>query len=200
MKILLDNHGPDDPPIIITCQTNHALDQLLRYVALIDPACFVRLGGRSKDKEIIKPQTIYELRDKLQVKKSGNNKGGAIRDIERISKQMQATLRLVIEPSEGDTSKDTSDDVAAPINLDTLKDYGILNEAQCKSIQDVASSWSTAGKTDAEQNPLFKWAGSSIEATGTPTTAPDLFAFEENEMTAGVLVLRSSILCHLADL
>jgi helicase required for RNAi-mediated heterochromatin assembly 1 len=44
LRILLSNMGKDDPPVIVTCQTNHALDQLLRHVAEFEPN-FIRLGG-----------------------------------------------------------------------------------------------------------------------------------------------------------
>lgn len=182
---MLDNHCPGDPPIIITCQTNHALDQLLRHVALVDPECFVRLGGRSKDKEIIKPRTIYEIREKAKVTLlRSNTKGMASKDIRRIATQMQRTLGLVIESMEDDSAKEISDEDEAPINLEVLKGYDILNEDQCKSIEQVAKQWSTAGKSESEQNALFKWAGTAIQASGNPTTAPDFFDFEETELTA----------------
>jgi len=52
LRIMLDKHKDGDPPIIIACQTNHALDQLLRH---IEPyAQYIRLGSRSKDIEVKK--------------------------------------------------------------------------------------------------------------------------------------------------
>ncbi|KAJ4356660.1 uncharacterized protein N0V89_004696 [Didymosphaeria variabile] len=49
-----------DPPIIVTCQTNHALDQLLRQVAEFESS-FIRLGGQTKDQDKIKQRTMQML-------------------------------------------------------------------------------------------------------------------------------------------
>ena len=57
LKALLSNMTMGDPPVIVTCQTNHALDQLLRHVAQFE-ANFVRLGGRSKDQDVIQKRTL----------------------------------------------------------------------------------------------------------------------------------------------
>ncbi len=32
LRIMIENLGPDDPPIIVAAQTNHALDQLLNHI------------------------------------------------------------------------------------------------------------------------------------------------------------------------
>lgn len=57
LKAMLQNMRMDDPPIIVTCQTNHALDQLLRHVAEFEPG-FLRLGGQTKDQDKIKKRTV----------------------------------------------------------------------------------------------------------------------------------------------
>jgi helicase required for RNAi-mediated heterochromatin assembly 1 len=61
LKALLSNMTIGDPPVIVTCQTNHALDQLLRHIAQFEPN-FVRLGGRSKDQDVIRKRTLFEVR------------------------------------------------------------------------------------------------------------------------------------------
>lgn len=60
LRVLLSNMGPDDSPIVISCQTNHALDQLLRHIAAFEDN-FVRLGGRSKDQDVVKERTLYNV-------------------------------------------------------------------------------------------------------------------------------------------
>ncbi|KAH0281701.1 P-loop containing nucleoside triphosphate hydrolase protein, partial [Aureobasidium melanogenum] len=53
------------PPLIVTCQTNHALDQLLRHIAAFEDS-FIRLGGRSADTGIVKQHTLFEIMEKLK--------------------------------------------------------------------------------------------------------------------------------------
>lgn len=60
MQVLRDNMCKDDPPIIITAQTNHAVDQILRHNSTFE-SNYIRLGGRSKDKDI-KKRTLFEVR------------------------------------------------------------------------------------------------------------------------------------------
>jgi helicase required for RNAi-mediated heterochromatin assembly 1 len=60
LMLLMKNMSPEDPPIVVACQTNHALDQLLRHVAKFDER-FIRLGGRSKDTGIVKERTLYKV-------------------------------------------------------------------------------------------------------------------------------------------
>jgi helicase required for RNAi-mediated heterochromatin assembly 1 len=92
LKILLSNMRKDDPPIIVTCQTNHALDQLLRHVAEFEPN-FIRLGGRSKDTDKIKKRTLYEVRSSVsQTKSNGSLMGQAIASMKQLTKEMQMLL------------------------------------------------------------------------------------------------------------
>ncbi|KUJ09467.1 uncharacterized protein LY89DRAFT_701455 [Mollisia scopiformis] len=63
LKVLVANLKPSDPPIIVSAQTNHALDQLLNHIMKFEPN-LVRLGGRSaKDNTEIRKRTLYELRE-----------------------------------------------------------------------------------------------------------------------------------------
>ena len=50
LQIACNNLRKEDAPIIVTAQTNHALDQLLRHTSQFEPN-YIRLGGRSKDKD-----------------------------------------------------------------------------------------------------------------------------------------------------
>lgn len=57
LQAMLQNMRKDDPPIVVACQTNHALDQLLRHIAEFEPS-FIRLGGQTKDQDKIKKRTV----------------------------------------------------------------------------------------------------------------------------------------------
>lgn len=191
---MLANHLPEDPPIIITCHTNHALDQLLRHVALIEPNCFVRLGGRSKDKEVIKPRTLFEVRDQMQTPKSPAS--GAMQDIDTLTKRMREVLSLILGPNltekESLHVKDTStkkkrDDLVdsdVPMSLAIFLEHGLLSEEQCISIEQAASRWNTAGGEE-EQDALMKWAGSGLESSRFTSAVPDVFEYEEAELDVG---------------
>ncbi|RDL41661.1 p-loop containing nucleoside triphosphate hydrolase [Venustampulla echinocandica] len=62
LKVMLANMEPGDPPIVVSAQTNHALDQLLNHILAFEPNV-LRLGGRSsKENEEILKRTLYELR------------------------------------------------------------------------------------------------------------------------------------------
>lgn len=65
LRLLVENLGAEDPPIIISAHTNHALDQLLRHIAKFEPE-FVRLGAWTKDMEVIKPRTLFEIKDAVR--------------------------------------------------------------------------------------------------------------------------------------
>lgn len=60
LKVMLRNRKVGDPPIVVSAQTNHALDQLLIYCRAAG-AKIMRIGGRTENSEIAE-RTIYELR------------------------------------------------------------------------------------------------------------------------------------------
>lgn len=139
LSIMLNNWVPGDPPIIITCQTNHALDQILRLIAIIEPD-FARLGGRSKDKDVVKRRTMYELR---QIQPGEKHPRGIARQ-----KALQKALVKCLDP----LSKELLD-------LEDLQRYGVLNEAQCLSLVQSTEAWVSANDTGSAQSPLVKWVG-----------------------------------------
>lgn len=60
LRVMLSNMKPDDPPIIVASQTNHALDQILTHASHFERQ-YIRLGARSSDPEI-KKRTLYNVR------------------------------------------------------------------------------------------------------------------------------------------
>jgi helicase required for RNAi-mediated heterochromatin assembly 1 len=91
LKVMLDNMKLGDPPIIVACQTNHALDQLLRHVALFEES-FARLGGRSKDQDVIKKRTLYHLRQGKRIMVTGGMRGPARTKLDKLSSEMCSGL------------------------------------------------------------------------------------------------------------
>jgi helicase required for RNAi-mediated heterochromatin assembly 1 len=62
LRVMIDNLGPNDPPILVAAQTNHALDQLLNHILRFEPN-ILRLGGRSnKANKAILERTLFNLR------------------------------------------------------------------------------------------------------------------------------------------
>ena len=67
LKVMIDNLGPNDPPILVAAQTNHALDQLLNHILRFEPN-ILRLGGRSnKANKAILERTLYNLKHSNRV-------------------------------------------------------------------------------------------------------------------------------------
>lgn len=164
IKAITENMKPGDPPVIIACQTNHALDQFLRHVAVFQPM-FARLGSRSKDLDVVKHRTIYQLR--LEQKMS-NRKG--IRELTESSKQMCELLKPLNTDEENDF-----------LNLKTLQDYNILSEAQCDSLEKNAEDWVSHDDVEGQStNPLKKWLGRQFKATKS-RRGPALVDYEEDE-------------------
>ena len=87
LKIRLANMREGDPPIIVTCQTNHALDQLLRHVAEFETN-FVRLGGQTKDQDKIKKRTVsYEIQDTCLLLRLETDKSSFMRFVAPLKNQ-----------------------------------------------------------------------------------------------------------------
>ena len=108
---------------------------------------------------------------------------------------MKNALRLILGPREPDRNDPTppalqknnhgEDETVVPLNLDVFFQNDILTEAQCVSIKQDASKWSTAGSAEAAQDVLLKWANTILDSIDATTTAPDVFEFEEAELDVG---------------
>lgn len=174
IKLLLANRKDGDPPTIIACQTNHAVDQILRLIAEFETD-FIRLGGRSKDKGIIKQRTLYEVRQQnSEDPPSGcldRNAGNRMRALEK-------EIQLLLAPLQVDKN---------PLDLDVLVQYGLLNDAQVRSLENGASDWvqSTLSNPNQACNPFTLWLGSAlitVPAKQLPDKATSEFAYEEAEL------------------
>ncbi|KAF2716380.1 P-loop containing nucleoside triphosphate hydrolase protein [Polychaeton citri CBS 116435] len=169
IKIFLANRCEADPPIIIACQTNHALDQFLRHVASFEEH-FARLGGRSKDKDTIGPRTIRELR-KLDFgpPPAGTLFGPAKRKMDITAKR----LASILEPLQPSSS---------PLNPSLLTGLGIITETQAQSLENGASHWVQSRLTDPNEarNPFVLWLGKALLHV-PEKQGPEKHAFEYEE-------------------
>lgn len=170
LKLLLALTEHDDSPIVVACHTNHALDQLLRHVAVEIPNEFARLGNQSKDDGIIKQRTMKTLRQGLDSAEKDPCSRSA-----KTRKQHELATRHLKEALGLYTTGNV-----------TLKDFevaGILSPEQCQSI--ISGNSQYAGESRRAGNrrqvaraavidesekvdPLHRWLGSELE------TAPDL--------------------------
>ncbi|KAL8696250.1 MAG: hypothetical protein Q9201_007753 [Fulgogasparrea decipioides] len=167
LKVLLANKRDGDPPIIIAAHTNHALDQLLRHIAPIEPE-FIRLGGMSLDEEIIRPRMLFEIKQATKFGIiPGGMKGPAFTNMRKLVKEMQALLKPITE--------------SRPFNEEVLRAYGILTDGQCKCLLEGAASWVDTTVPDSEVSAISKWASEELIQANS-RTMPDDFGFEYEEM------------------
>ncbi|KAL8694696.1 MAG: hypothetical protein Q9218_000707 [Villophora microphyllina] len=167
LKVLLENKRTEDPPIIVAAHTNHALDQLLRHIAPIEPE-FIRLGGMSLDEEIIRPRTLHEVK---QATKMGNvpggMKGSSLSNIRKLIKDMHTLLKPLTE--------------GVPLSEEVFKEYGILDDHQCKSLIEGAAAWIDTSLPNAASAAISKWtSGELVQAKNR--TMPEDFLFEYEEV------------------
>lgn len=168
LQLMLANHTPGDPPIVITCMTNHALDQILRHVYEFQPE-LVRLGGRSKDL-IIKKRTLFEVRE-ANPKLAGNARRSAHIAIKALTKSILALM----EPLKKDGD---------PVGHETLHKLQILTDAQCDSLEKGNEGWVRHSEGATPQTPISMWLGKQLVKV-KPRAAPLIFDFEVEELELG---------------
>ncbi|MCJ1436993.1 hypothetical protein MMC27_006376 [Xylographa pallens] len=167
MKVLLSNMSGGDPPIIVAAQTNHALDQLLRHIAVFEPK-FVRLGGRTVDQLVIKPRTLFEIKRVSPPNSKGS--GGAARKSRRILAQEMTKL---LDPLTGGKE---------PFTAEVLQSLGLISETQVKSLVEHAENWAGAS-SDGAVGLIASWLESYlITATKGSYTANNNMEAEEVDL------------------
>ena len=182
LEVLVKNRSPNDPPIIIAAQTNHALDQLLGHVSVFDPN-FIRLGGRSTNLEV-KQRALYEVRSKERIPLIP---GGLLGKANSQLRAQGSKLIEILQPlARGDNK---------PYSAATLTELGIITQAQRKSLEAGAAQWVSAG--DDTEDPMQLWLNKALVPFEV-TYQPDNFGFDsvdedleyeqlrENEAEAGV--------------
>lgn len=167
LKVLLENKRDSDPPIIIAAHTNHALDQLLRHIAPLEPK-FIRLGSMTSDTEVIEPRTLFQVK---QATKLGNVPGGlkgpALAAMRALTKDMKALLQPLTQ--------------GKPINEEVFKTHKILTEDQCKYLIQGAQKWVDTTLPDSVTAAIHKWAGEELIEANRHTYSED-FGFDYEEI------------------
>jgi helicase required for RNAi-mediated heterochromatin assembly 1 len=168
LKILLSNLRREDPPIIVTCQTNHALDQLLRHVAEFEPN-FIRLGGRSKDTDKIKKRTLFEVRNNYsQPRIPGSRKNKAMAQMKQLTTEMQ----LLLAPLKMDSG---------PLNHKLLVKLGLITEQQAQSLE-LDSGFAMGISQDTPGIQFEVWLGKNLVTCRRPIRPDDFgMAYEEDD-------------------
>lgn len=132
LRVLIESLGPDDPPIIVAAQTNHALDQLLNHIMKFEKR-IVRLGGRAdKDNTEILKRTLYELRQKNQITDGQAALGHSRKEYESCVKEMREIMGPMLEDN--------------LIHADTLLKYGLITDKQHGSLNE--EDWSDGSDPD----------------------------------------------------
>ncbi|KAK5944959.1 hypothetical protein PMZ80_002162 [Knufia obscura] len=169
IDILLKNKTHGDAPIIVACQTNHALDQLLSFINEFEPN-FIRLGGRSVH-AVVKPRALHEVRRNENIEdlqRSCFQKARRDNNIEIMK------LKTLLTPVRGDESSTSP----KPMTADILCDLNVITEQQRKSLAAGAEQWVRTDTSTDE--PLQVWLGQAVSPF-VPRYAQDSFGFEEAE-------------------
>ncbi|KAF2759162.1 hypothetical protein EJ05DRAFT_485224 [Pseudovirgaria hyperparasitica] len=174
LRIMMGHSRAGDPPIVVACQTNHALDQILSKVADFAPDSFIRLGGRSKGGDVIKRRTLFEVR-----KQNGGGAGVPLwlrKDMRNIEIKMQEALS-VLKPPEG------PDEAAEPFPLDKLRELDIISQDQYQSLLEDDPKYNHT-KDTGEGSRLLVWAGSQLRQITPATDRIDeaVLPFEEVDL------------------
>jgi helicase required for RNAi-mediated heterochromatin assembly 1 len=164
LKFMLENKGPDDPPIVIAAQTNHALDQLIKQVAEFEKN-YVRMGSRSTESEIRK-HTLFELRRENLVPRVT---GGVWQAGKQQHKRLAKVIAEVLKP----LTQVNSDQ---PLKAAMLLEYGLLRQDQVDSLIKKARDWERGGTVT---DPLHAWLGTTVTEFRYPYTGN--FGFDNDE-------------------
>ncbi|KAH8816936.1 P-loop containing nucleoside triphosphate hydrolase protein [Xylogone sp. PMI_703] len=164
LRIMLDNWCPEDPPIVVAAQTNHAIDQLLDLVEKFEPE-FLRLGGRSsKQNQAITNRTLHELRrtkDKAKYRSIRAAYGELKLRVEEIKEYLAPLLESSL------------------LSVDVLLKRGIITQSQSDSLHE--DSWITANDPELPSGSLSAWvgAGQLVQISSCP---PINMGLEEEEV------------------
>ena len=170
LRLLLANMSPEDPPIIVSSHTNHAIDQLLRLMSQYEPE-FIRLGGWTKDYEIIKPRTLYEVKEAI---KHSNPKGGlrtpALMDLKRLEREMTLLLAPLTQGKE-------------PLTSSLFNNYAVISDVQHESLVKGAKNWVRSGSENDMSGEMATWLGDDQVQANRRTMPEDLgIGFDEADL------------------
>jgi len=168
LKAILQGMVPGDPPIIFTAQTNHALDQLLRHIAVFEPE-FIRLGGRTLDQEIISKRTLFEIRRAMSIPNiPGSMKGSAHKRLKEVIEQLMTLLSPLRNESE-------------PLPASLFLKLGLISQDQHDSLAKGAQEWVRLEQQDQVPGDVAAWLGDQLILVERKYQ-PEDFGFEVEEV------------------
>ncbi|KAK0105476.1 hypothetical protein ONS96_004862 [Cadophora gregata f. sp. sojae] len=168
LKVMIQNLGPDDPPIIVAAQTNHALDQLLNHILDFE-AEIVRLGGRSdRANTAIRARTLYELRQTNDCSKVNQGLSAAYKELGGLYSEVVGILSPLLNNS--------------VITADTLLELNIITKSQRQSLE--AGDWAVEqSENDVVTEDLQAWLTTAQLMAIPPTPSINLgFPLEEGDI------------------
>ncbi|CAG8919275.1 unnamed protein product [Penicillium salamii] len=188
LQLMIANKDPKDPPIIVTAQTNHALDQLLKLISEFEPN-FVRLGSRSGEPKI-RERTIYELRRKNLTPTVVDS---SLTSVKRRHHALCKRISKILKPLSEGIGPDGRP--SNPIQFARFVQRGLLTVAQAQSLYSPVESrrwqWKTARHLDFDnpnQDPLIAWLGDAVGEFQYPSSK--YRELDEDEESLGVEELR----------
>lgn len=138
-----------NPPIIVSCQTNHALDQILTHLSQFEP-CFARLGSQSKD-DAIKRRTLFNLR---QQSAGGTPYSSNFRKAKKAAEGVQRRMESVMNPLKQGFG---------PLSHKVLSDYGIMSNQHADDLERSAAEWASSSTIPADLDvPIARWVGKHL--------------------------------------
>ncbi|KAL4896040.1 P-loop containing nucleoside triphosphate hydrolase protein [Aspergillus ambiguus] len=168
LKVLISNMKPDDPPIIVSSQTNHALDQLLVHISRFEQN-YIRLGSRSSDLDV-KKHTLFNVKKTQPTVSLHGSILGSARGKQR--SLQQGILRL-LKPFDLEY-------IEAPLPSSLFFEYGLLTQSQFDSLTKGAKDWiRPSDREDAD--PISAWLGDQLVRFKVKYAA-DNFGFAEDEV------------------
>lgn len=168
LKAIIQGMVPGDPPIIVTAQTNHALDQLLRHIAVFEPE-FIRLGGRTLDQEIISKRTLFEIRRAMSMPNiPGSMKGSAHKRLKEVIEQLMTLLSPLRIENE-------------PLPPSLFLKLGLINQDQHDSLAEGAQEWIRLEQQDHVPGDVAAWLGDQLILVERKYQ-PEDFGFEVEEV------------------
>ncbi|KAI1778728.1 P-loop containing nucleoside triphosphate hydrolase protein [Hypoxylon cercidicola] len=148
LQILINSRERGSNVIIVSAQTNHAVDQILNQLIKVN-INVVRLGGRTQNEEI-KRYSMYNLRRAARM-----THRGADTDFKNSENARRANIKAL----ESVVEDVFPDDLMDPVKLRLA---GIISETQLASLQ-ADQSWVTAPSSpDRPTGLLADWLGGQL--------------------------------------
>lgn len=171
LQALTANMREGDPPIIVTAQTNHALDQVLRQISRFEPN-FVRLGARTADKDVVEPRTLHTLRGSIDYRK--NYKGGGKKMAKDLLTSVCEKIKSLLHRSFW-----SSEPGEEPLSASFFASLGLLTAEQAQSLGEGTYNSKRGGAqtideiADCAVGPMAIWLGPDLFRLSTAQIPSD---------------------------